>query len=140
MSKIDELDEIMKVYSIDITAITESWLSESISDDYVTLVDYNIYRCDRVGRLGGGICAWVKSDIQQQQISQHQCDDYESMWLKVRPRKLPRGFSSILVGIVYQPNNTKDANLLEQHIIEVTDNYLTVTRTPVLLLWAILIV
>ncbi|CAB3987629.1 Hypothetical predicted protein [Paramuricea clavata] len=124
MSKIDELDKIMKVYSIDITAITESWLSESISDDYVTLVDYNIYRCDRVGRLGGGICAWVKSDIQQQQISQHQCDDYESMWLKVRPRKLPRGFSSILVGIVYRPNNTKDANLLEQRIIEVTDNYL----------------
>jgi hypothetical protein len=74
-------------YSIDITAITESWFSESISDDYVTLVGYNIYRCDRVGRLGGGICAWIKSDIQQQQISQHQCDDYESIIYK---RKLNR--------------------------------------------------
>ena len=47
-----------------------------------------------------------------------------SLWLKSRPCKRPRGVSSILIGIIYRPNNTKDANVLEQHIIDICDDYL----------------
>ena len=122
--EIDELCEIMKHFAVNFICITESWLSEDVPDNCVTVDGFNIYRCDRERRKGGGICAWVKAGIQCSALCQYQCDDYESLWLKLRPCKLPRGVSSIQTGIIHRPNNTKDANVLEHHIIDVCDGYL----------------
>lgn len=124
MSKIDELDEIIKLNNTSLICITETWLTENIPDNCITLEGFNIFRCDREERKGGGICAWIKSDILSTEISRHQCDDYESLWLKARPARLPREISSLLIAIIYRPDNTKDPKLLEQHIVDTTDNYL----------------
>ena len=40
------------------TFITESWLNSSVTDSMLDPRNlFNIFRCDRVGRAGGGVCA-----------------------------------------------------------------------------------
>ena len=34
--------------------------------------------------------------------------DHEVLWADVKPRRLPRGFSNIIVGMVYQPPDAND--------------------------------
>ena len=39
------------------------WLNEKIDDAAVYIDGYSIARCDRINKLGGGVCAFIKSDI-----------------------------------------------------------------------------
>lgn len=41
--------------------VTESWLSQDIDDHFLGLPRYRLFRSDRVGRRGGGVCTWVDS-------------------------------------------------------------------------------
>ena len=43
--------------------ITESWLHSNISDDIISITGYNLFRCDRTNRIGGGVCAYISSAI-----------------------------------------------------------------------------
>ena len=36
-------------------------------------------------------------------------EDHEALWGDLRPIRLPRGFSSIIVGVVYQPPDANDS-------------------------------
>ena len=124
MSKIDKIYEVSRSNNIDLICITESWLTENIPDNCVSLEGFTTYPCDRIERKGAGICTWTKMEIPSAEILRHQCDDFESLWLKVRPAKLPRQISSILVAVIYRPDNMKDQNLLEQHIVDTADSFL----------------
>lgn len=44
---------------IDIAAITETWLHKVHSDSSVAINGYALFRLDRVGRKGGGVCVYV---------------------------------------------------------------------------------
>ena len=48
---------------LDVICLTETWLNESIMDHEILPTAYNIYRCDRVGRIGGGVMTAVKSTL-----------------------------------------------------------------------------
>ena len=48
---------------LDVIYLTETWLNESIMDHEILPTAYNIYRCDRVGRIGGGVMTAVKSTL-----------------------------------------------------------------------------
>ena len=37
--------------------------------------------------------------------------DHEVFWAELRPQRLPRGFSNIIVGVVYQPPDANDATM-----------------------------
>ena len=39
--------------------------------------------------------------------------NYEVLWLKLRPARLPRGYSSIVLGTVYHPPSANDRDLLQ---------------------------
>ena len=57
VSKIDKLDEIIKLNNFSLICITESWLTGNNPKSCVTLEDFTTYRDDRERRKGGGICA-----------------------------------------------------------------------------------
>ncbi|CAB4012721.1 Hypothetical predicted protein [Paramuricea clavata] len=50
----------------------------------------------------GGVCCCVNDSIPYEVLSQYHHDNFEVLWIKARPFRLPRGFSSI-IGIVYHP-------------------------------------
>ena len=46
-------------------------------------------------------------------------DDHEVLWVKLRPKRLPRGFSSLIVGVVYHPHWTATENdCMRDHLFQ----------------------
>ena len=63
LPKIDELRLSVSTLRADVTIVTESWLHDKIEDDLLFLPNFNIFRCDRQLRRGGGVCVWVNSSF-----------------------------------------------------------------------------
>ena len=55
----DELRVTANALNADVIVITESWLHDGISNDLLQLNLYEIFRCDRRNRKGGGVCIWT---------------------------------------------------------------------------------
>ena len=60
LSKVEELETVLRSSFINMAFITETWLSENIHDSAVALDGYSLVRRDRVNKLGGGVCAYIK--------------------------------------------------------------------------------
>ena len=97
-SKIDELQAVVSINNPYIVCLTETWLNSNIPNSACDLTDFICYRNDRQFAMGGGVCVYVRTI--------HPCNrlqDFESIWLKIRPHRLPRGTSSLWVAAVYHP-------------------------------------
>ena len=67
--KYDELCVFSSAFKPAVIAITESWLNDTISDAQIMLPHYaSSIRCDREARRGGGVCAYIRTDFQVQEI------------------------------------------------------------------------
>ena len=81
-NKLPELHQL--IYSGDklsLIFITESWLNQSVTNAMLDpLHQYNIYRCDRSDRTGGGVCAMVPASIKS---NEHHLNDEERKLLLV---------------------------------------------------------
>ena len=67
MWKIPYLDEEIKnrsrANSIPFIALTETWLKPYVQDAQLHIQDYNIFRCDRSTRAGGGVLLYAHQDL-----------------------------------------------------------------------------
>ncbi len=54
---LQKLGSEMSSLSIDIALIAETWLNSKHSDSNVSVVNYNLFRHDQIGRCGGGVFA-----------------------------------------------------------------------------------
>ena len=52
---------------------------------------------------------YVKDSTQCKVLSDLHHEDHEALWADLRPIRLPRGFSNIIVGVVYQPPDANDS-------------------------------
>lgn len=48
---------------IDIHAISETWLKENDSDNYINVIGYSVIRKDRYGKRGGGVCLYIRKPL-----------------------------------------------------------------------------
>ena len=62
---IDELRVLLHNNSLDLLAINETRLNETIADNEISISGYNIVRRDRPlnGRNGGGVCFYLVSPM-----------------------------------------------------------------------------
>lgn len=94
--KIEFLRRVVSVNDYDIIAITETWLTNNISNNTVSIDNYKFYRLDRSGR-GGGVGLYVKNNICSQKIEiQVQCS--EQLWVSCKANNVKP-----CVGVVYRP-------------------------------------
>ena len=63
VNKIDELQLLLEAEHPDVIGISETWLKETILDNELNVNDYNIYRHDRVNKIGGGVLLLVQKSI-----------------------------------------------------------------------------
>ena len=113
--KIDEIRYVAQHANLDCVCVTESWLRSYIQDNIVALSGFNLVRKDRVDITQGGVCVYIRDNINFTILEDLEDPSFEALWLKLRPARLPRGFSCIVLRIIYHPlnnNNPEDFNRL----------------------------
>ena len=110
--KLDELTALLSTYPVDLIAITEAWLHEEIDDSLLLVNGFNIFRKDRIGRRGGGVCVYLTEGVHCKRITDLENPSFRCLWLWLRPTRLPRPLSGIASAlfIIQQaepPKNTK---------------------------------
>jgi hypothetical protein len=103
--KSDKTKRSVSFNQTDMVCITETWLSPAIPDNLVSLSNFNLFRNDRLVSNGGGVCAYINSNIYCRRIEEFENSSIESLWLSMRPKKLPRSVSVILLAVVYHSTN-----------------------------------
>jgi hypothetical protein len=123
LPKIDELSAFASSTPMDIIAITESWLNEDIDNNILSINGFNIHRNDRSTGRGGGVCAYISSHIPSKRRQDLENSAYECMWVWLRPYRLPRPLSGIMLGLVYCPPDAtaQKQNDLVEYIISSVD-------------------
>ena len=107
--KIDEIAHAITTMDAELALFSETWLSSAVPDEPININGYQIFRRDRVGWQHGGVCLYVKSSINCSVLADYYHPDHEVLWADLRPRRLPRGFSNIIVGVIYQYPDADDS-------------------------------
>ena len=110
--KIDEVSTVVQNANYDLVCSTETWLRRHIPDSAVNITGYNLIRLDRKEAMHGGVCLYVKEHIPFSILEDFGDDNnnlLEVLWVKLRPPRLPRGFSNIIVGLICDPIWEKQA-------------------------------
>ena len=103
VTKIDDLTVLLNTNHVDIACITESWLSFSVPDSAVNINGYTIVRNDRSLNIGGGVCFYIRSSLSYKVWADLKNGDIESIWISIKPRRMPRATPQIIIGGTYMP-------------------------------------
>ena len=55
---------------LDIFAVSETWLDNSITDTEIELPGYGLFRLDRDGKRGGGVCAYINKSFKCETVNE----------------------------------------------------------------------
>ncbi|CAB4037505.1 Hypothetical predicted protein, partial [Paramuricea clavata] len=107
-NKVDELSAVVAINNPSVILVTESWLSSDIPDSIINIGNtYNSYRLDRPTQ-GGGILAYIKSDQPAKRLPELEEEGKEALWLLLKPPRIPRPYSSVIVvGVYHLPGQTR---------------------------------
>ena len=101
--KMTEVSEFILRNKVSLALITETWLKSSVCDSVIDIPGYTVLRKDRSYESHGGICLYLKNASYKRLDDLSCCNDHEVLWVKLRPKRLPRGFSSLIAKVVYHP-------------------------------------
>ena len=117
--KMTEVSELILRNEVSLAFITESWLKSSVCDSLIDIPGYSVLRKDRSNESHGGICLYLKDANYKRLDDLSCCNDHEVLWVKLRPKRLPRGFSSLIAGVVYHPHWTATENdCMRDHLFQ----------------------
>ena len=138
LNKLDELSLLLSSESIDIVAVTETWLSDEIPDSVVSMNGYIVIRKDRITGIGGGVMCYIskKNFVCQLNLKTKNDQDFEIVWILIRPCLLPRPMSVIIVAVLYCPPwyCAEKCRDLSNYIIECVDELSKRYSNPCLLI------
>ncbi len=122
--KIDEIRLYVQDHDPDIMCFTETWLKDNVESSVIHITNYILVRKDRIYAQHGGVCLYIKESIPFTVVREYERDiSIEVLWCKLSPRRLPRGFSYLVVGVVYHPLTADDEQMFNYLITILPDNY-----------------
>ena len=125
VNKNDELSSIVSNLLADNVVITETWLTPNVDSAVINLNGFSTFRRDREdGRRGGGVCVYVKNCLPVIHLTDLSNPELESLWLLIKPRRLPRSINSIILKALYHPPN-RDDRAMSSYLTECFDRALT---------------
>ena len=101
--KKDEINWLVTSSKIDIACLSETWLSETVSNDEINITGYNCVRKDRIGKSGGGVAIFIKQHIpfkQRHDIITN--DSLEMVWIELLRKQKTK---NTLISCTYRPPN-----------------------------------
>ena len=105
--KLDEVSDAITYANLDLACITETWLHDHIHNDVISIPEYNLVRRDRINITHGGFCTYTKKGLKFTVLEDLYDDKIEAIWPQLRPLRLPRGLSCIIIANVYHPQTDK---------------------------------
>ena len=119
--KMDELLAVARNNEVSLICVTETWFSEYVPLESVSLPGYCCERRDRLDRRGGGVACYIKDTMQYDHIESLRDCLHEVLWVRLKPHKLPRRFSNIVVGCIYHPPDAEDGPM-QEYLIKCVDH------------------
>ncbi len=101
--KVDELSVFLKENNVDIACISETWLKDTVPDNAVNIDGFKVERTDRKEVMGGGVCCFLRYGTPYKVWHDLSDPDLETLWITLRPKRMPRQYSHITIGVVYLP-------------------------------------
>ena len=113
--KLDQVKPMLMQANIHIMCITETWLNNNISNHELTIQGYKLVRKDRTTKRGGGIIAYIRNDIDYDEIDESEAGEtqgpqIETLWIKINFKHT----RPILLCIMYNPPNCSITNALSE--------------------------
>ena len=137
-NKINELQGVIENNNVTMSIITESWLSSDIPSSSTSIGgNYITYRKDRESSQGGGVIAYIKSDLKSKRIACLEEDkNKEVLWLRLYLTRIPRPHSCIFSAGVYFPpgENAVEEKEMTDYLTECLDKLLQETPSAGILL------
>ena len=115
MPTTDELKATLQTNEVSLVFITETRLNENVDDGAVQLSGFSLVRRDRLTRIGSGVCAYINEHIPFKILTDFHDEKFESLWLYLKPKKLFRGVSCLVLCVIYHPPSS-DNNALIKHL------------------------
>lgn len=86
INKLSEVKYFIDLYNIDILCLSETWLKADLNEFEVRIADYQLFRCDRIGKIGGGVAIYVRNSdrIHCNHLETENVVDFQSVLLEVR--------------------------------------------------------
>ena len=114
-SKIDQIKIALDGQPLDMLAINETWLDNTIRTEDVNIPGYRFERCDR-SREGGGVAIYIKESLNYKLRKDLVNTNIEALWLEIR---IPKYHKSLVVCSIYRPPSSNTQYI--EHLIEVMD-------------------
>ena len=96
LSKFDEFSKLVVDNKLDAVSLNETWLTNNITDDEISIDGYDLFRCDRDGR-GGGAAIYVRELFKATFVTELLSRELECVWVK-----LIIGTRKLLLGSCYR--------------------------------------
>ena len=109
--------------SSDVAVITETWLHEINDNDLINIPGFSLLRRDRPIGRGGGVCIYVSNTIPSKRRVDLESPLYECMWIWLRPHRLPRPLSGLIIAVTYNPpdKSSQEQKDFVQYLIDTVD-------------------
>ena len=129
------------MHKSDIVFVTETWLNHNIPDELARITNFNLLRSDRTSGRGGGVALYIHENIPVKVRNDLNDENFECLWVVLRPIWLPRAISRIAVACVYIPPSIShdDLNSFYEYFFIVAIFLNLKAQIPVLSLLVILI-
>lgn len=105
-NKLDELSAVANNYEVGVISVTETWENQKSN---ISLPGFNCFSSPRSKRPGGGVATYIRDTISAFPLKTiiPQSFEFDYIWTFVRPKKLPREISGIIIGNIYLPAGWK---------------------------------
>ena len=116
-NKIDELQTVCDINGVDIAVISETFISDQKPIEQYELDGYHKPPpvCCRKDQSRGGVACYIKDHIPYKWWQELTQPGIESLWITMRPKRLPREISNIILGAIYHPPSANNYSMI-QHI------------------------
>ena len=108
----DEIRAFLSDHDFDICCITETRLKPAV-DDVLNIKNYTIIRKDSAYSQHGGACIYIRNAVEFEVLHGFKdSNSAEVLWVKVFPQRLPRGYSCVVIEVIYYPQSANDNHLI----------------------------
>ena len=137
--KTSELEEVLVSNFIDVGVFTETWETENTLGK-LDFDQYNMFHFVRKNfkRSSGGVSIFIKDHIPATLLNVNVPNDIEALYISIRPPKLPRSISNIIICGLYYPGSKSiyapPQDTITLHLAETIQSFYSKYACPLILL------